>query len=247
MPKPTHGTDVSAKVGGPGDFASVFDVSQTTIDRLAIYDRLLRQWQRAGNLVASSTLDETWHRHFADSAQLLALAPSARTWIDLGSGAGFPGLVISILLADPAPRPGSSPPSREGVLGRVTLIESNGRKCAFLREVVRQTGIAERVLVEILSTRIEAAATQANLRGADVVAARALAPLDKLLSLSVSLFERRTVGMFLKGRNVPAELEAAKSMWDFNVELVPSRTECGASVVLVRNLAAKAEPKGQTP
>jgi len=91
------------------EFAAAFNVSRETISRLTTYETLLRQWQKAVNLVAPSTLDEIWHRHFADSAQLLPLAPAARTWVDLGSGAGFPGLVIAILLADrpttPTPHP----------------------------------------------------------------------------------------------------------------------------------------------
>ena len=86
-------------IRGPDDFAAAFDVSRETIARLATYEALLRQWQKAVNLVAPSTLDAVWHRHFADSAQLLSLAPAARTWVDLGSGAGFPGLVVAILLA----------------------------------------------------------------------------------------------------------------------------------------------------
>ncbi len=101
----------------PGDFAAAFDVSRETLQRLELYAQLLRQWQKAVNLVAPSTLDDIWQRHFADSAQLLALAPAgARTWTDLGSGAGFPGLVIAILLADTVPRswPAAvpSPPAR---------------------------------------------------------------------------------------------------------------------------------------
>lgn len=230
-------------VRGPEDFAAAFDVSRETIARLTTYESLLRQWQKAVNLVAPSTLDEIWHRHFADSAQLLPLAPTARTWVDLGSGAGFPGLVIAILLAD-SPSPG---PSRgegtcaEPSLPRVTLIESNARKCAFLREVVRQTGIRACVSVDILSTRIETAATQASLQAPDVVSARALAPLDKLLGLAAALFTPVTVGLFLKGRDVAAELEAAKKAWNFNAELVPSRTDRDGRIVVVRNLEPKSE------
>ena len=156
-----------ALIRGPEEFSAAFAVSRQVVDRLAIYDTLLRQWQKTINLVAPSTLDAVWHRHFADSAQLVALAPGARTWVDLGSGAGFPGLVVAIMLADgasPSPRsraPTLTPPRRgEGTARRcVTLIESNARKCAFLREVVRQTGVAQSVSVDILSTRIEAAAT----------------------------------------------------------------------------------------
>ena len=225
------------------------------------------------NLVAPSTLDEIWHRHFADSAQLLPLAPAARTWMDLGSGAGFPGLVVAILLADISLSPFffrmrervgvrggykrrskrlpltlTLSPRKSGERGRartptprVTLIESNARKCAFLREVVRQTGIGACVSVDILSTRIETAATQASLQGPDVVSARALAPLDKLLGLAAPLFTPVTVGLFLKGRDAAAELEAAKKAWNFNAELVPSRTDRDGRIVVVRNLEPKSE------
>jgi 16S rRNA (guanine527-N7)-methyltransferase len=220
------------------------------MDRLATYASLLRQWQKAMNLVAPSTLDAIWHRHFADSAQLLCLAPAARIWVDLGSGAGFPGLVVAILLAgesSPSPRASSArgegtrdaPPGRGGT--RVTLIESNARKCAFLREVIRQTGIAGSVSVDILSTRIETAATQASLQAPDVVSARALAPLDKLQGLAAPLFTPSTVGLFLKGRGAVAELEAAKKKWNFNAELVPSRTERDGRIIVVRNLESKSE------
>jgi 16S rRNA G527 N7-methylase RsmG len=289
----------------PDDFAAAFHVSPETLERLAVYERLLRQWQKTINLVAPSTLDSIWHRHFADSAQLLALAPTAATWVDLGSGAGFPGLVVAILMAqgraanallplgrracpglDPGwpegpdegafasprksgpspvrpndlrPLPGdtsasessepaavsrgltSSPPRGEAT--RVTLIESNARKCAFLREVVRETGIAACVTVDILSTRIEAAATQASLHEPDVVSARALAPLDKLVNLAAPLSPPRTVGLFLKGRDAAKELKAAEKMWNFNVELVPSRTDPDARVVVIRNLQPKTKAK----
>src|SRR5262245_10706309 len=161
------------RILGPAEFAAAFHVSRETLARLATYEGLLRQWQSAVNLVAASTLDAIWHRHFADSAQLLALAPGARAWVDLGSGAGFPGLVIALLLAgDPSPeRPGP-----QAKLPRMTLIESNARKCAFLREVVRATRIARSLSVDILSTRIETATTQVSLQAPDVVSARAVAP-----------------------------------------------------------------------
>jgi 16S rRNA (guanine527-N7)-methyltransferase len=212
-------------IDGPAAFAAAFNVSRETIERLAAYERLLRQWQKAVNLVAPGTLDDIWHRHFADSAQLLPLAPPARTWVDLGSGAGFPGLVIAILLA-----------GRGEGKARVTLIESNARKCAFLREIVRETGIGACVFVDILSIRIETAATQASLRGPDVVSARALAPLGKLIGLAAPLFASSTVGLFLKGRDAAAELEAAEKAWKFKVELVRSRTERDGRIVVVRGL-----------
>ena len=234
-----------APIRGPEEFAAAFAVSRQVVDRLAVYDTLLRQWQKTIILVAPSTLDGVWYRHFADSAQLVALAPRARTWVDLGSGAGFPGLVAAIMLAgvpttslavaapptpSPSPQGGGGPSRRIVELPRMTLIESNARKCAFLREVVRQTGVAQSVSVDILSTRIEAAATQASLAGPDVVAARALASLSRLLELSAPLFASRTVGLFLKGRDAATELEAARKSWSFNAELIPSRTEaCGKS------------------
>jgi 16S rRNA (guanine527-N7)-methyltransferase len=130
---------------------------------------------------------------------------------------------------------------------RVTLIESNARKCAFLREIVRQTRIAQSVSVDILSTRIEAAATQSSLTRPDVVTARALAPLDRLLELSAPLFTSRTVGLFLKGRDAAAELDAAKKLWSFNAVLTPSRTEAGAYVVSVSDLEPKSRAKGPIP
>jgi 16S rRNA (guanine527-N7)-methyltransferase len=278
-------------IRGAGDFAAAFHVSRETLDRLATYEHLLRHWQKTINLVAPSTLDAIWHRHFADSAQLLALAPTATTWLDLGSGAGFPGLVIAMMLAQRVtagvpspivpearlrhdvgegqgggdgrtsevgipPTPSPSPHHAGGVSStrrggespakqrpRITLIDSNARKCAFLREVVRQTGIAQRVTVDILSTRIEAAATQARLGQPDVISARALAPLDRLVGLAAKLSSPRTVGLFLKGRDAEAELKAAEKMWNFNAELVPSRTDPDARVIVIRSLQPKAKAK----
>lgn len=132
-----------AAITTPEDFARAFGVSRETLGRLETYEALLKQWQRTINLVAPSTLSDIWHRHFANSAQLLDLAPPrAEHWLDLGSGAGFPGLVLAILLA-------------ERGHGRVTLIESDTRKVAFLGEVARRVGVA----VDIRGTRIEKSAT----------------------------------------------------------------------------------------
>jgi 16S rRNA (guanine527-N7)-methyltransferase len=226
---------------GPADFAAAFDVSRETVARLETYAALLRQWQKAVNLVAVSTLDAVWQRHFADSAQLLALAPKARRWVDLGSGAGFPGLVIAVLLADAAcqqrrednqnPGPGLGP--------GVTLIESDGRKGAFLRAVARELG----VVVDILSTRIESDATQSRVAAPDVVTARALAPLDKLLSLAAPLWSPRTIGLFLKGREAVNEVATALKVWTFQHELIPSSTEAEAHIVRVGTL----EPNRKEP
>ena len=233
------------------DFAAVFDVSREAVARLECYAALLRQWQRAVNLVAASTLDDIWHRHFADSAQLLALVRNERSLVDLGSGAGFPGLVLAILWADiaEASAPAKTAPSPHPLLGeataeatgrrRVCLVESNVRKSAFLAEVVARTGIRPRIAVDILSTRGEEAATQATLRGAEVISARAVAPLARLLGLAAPLFSPGTVGVFLKGRDAAAELEIAQQMWNFQVELLPSRTEADGHIVVIRRPSAR--------
>ncbi len=212
----------AAAITGPDDFAARFGVSRETIGKFLTYEALLKQWQGTINLVAPSTLGDIWSRHFADSAQLLALAPAdARHWLDLGAGAGFPGLVLALLLA------------RRGPVS-MTLIESDTRKAAFLREVARQTGAP----VDILCERIEKGPTQAKV---DVITARALAPLPRLLDLAAPYFSDTTVGLFLKGREAQAEVDAALARWDFSVALHPSQTDREGRVVEVRALQAKTE------
>jgi 16S rRNA (guanine527-N7)-methyltransferase len=209
-------------VSAPEDFAARFAVSRETIAKLSTYAALLKEWQRTINLVAPSTLVDVWGRHFADSAQLLALAPAgAKRWLDLGSGAGFPGLVLAIILAEQG---GAD----------VTLIESDQRKAAFLREVARQTGVP----VDILCERIEKRATQSKV---DVITARALAPLPRLLELAAPYFAEDTVGLFLKGREARAEVDAALKRWDFSFALHQSQTDEKGRVVEVRALKAKTE------
>ena len=230
---PRKGGGEQPEVVTSDDFAAQFLVSRETLGRLNLYESLLRRWQPAVNLVAPATLDYIWHRHFADSAQLLALVPdSARTLVDLGSGAGFPGLVLAIMLADKLPAGGAG-----NGLTRVILVESDTRKAAFLREVARQTGVA----VDILSTRIENSETQSRIGVVDVVSARALAPLDRLLGLASPLFGAETVGVFPKGREAQAEIEAARAAWSFDATLVSSVTDAHASIVVIRNLGGKVE------
>ena len=212
-------------------FASAFKVSRETIERLNLYESVLRLWQRRINLVANATLNEVWHRHFADSAQLAALVPpGAERLVDLGSGAGFPGLVLAILFAD-----STLPGNRQPV--KVTLIESDTRKAAFLREVARQTGTA----VDILSTRIENPETQVKVGRADVVSARALAPIGRLLGLAGPLFGEQTIGLFLKGKSVQAEIEAARALWAFDVTLVSSVTAEDANIAVIRRVRSSAK------
>lgn len=208
-----------ARIDGPDAFAAAFDVSRETIARFKCYEAVLRQWQKAVNLVAPATLDDIWHRHFADSAQLCALAPTARSWLDLGSGAGFPGMVIAIMLANRADI-------------SVSLVESNARKCAFLRETARKTD----TVVEIRCARIESLANADMVEAPDIVTARALAPLPKLLDLAMPCFGLRTTGLFLKGRGVDEELEAAQQEFLFDAELHPSRTGSESRIVAISGL-----------
>lgn len=206
----------------PGPFQHV---SRETIQRLNLYESALLLWQKRINLVAPATLGDLRVRHFADSAQLLQMLPAgARVIVDLGSGAGFPGLVLAILLMEGA---GNAVP---GAGARVVLVESDQRKGAFLREVARQTGTP----VEILSTRIENPAIRAKLGQVDVVTARALAPLSRLLELAAPLFGDDTVGLFLKGQGAAAEIDAARTQWLFDASLVPSVTAADSSIVVVR-------------
>ena len=213
------------KIYGPEAFLEAFSVSRETLDRLILYEDLLKGWQKAVNLVAPGTLGEVWHRHFADSAQLARLVPpAAESLVDLGSGGGFPGLVLAIMLYERKPL-------------RVSLIESDGRKAAFLREVARQT----RVPVDILSARIENAETQRKVGSVDVVTVRALAPLNRLLGLAAPFFAPRTRGLFLKGRDIHGEIDEARVAWHFDVELVPSMTDAQGQIAVVRNVRAKTE------
>ncbi|MGE0630590.1 MAG: 16S rRNA (guanine(527)-N(7))-methyltransferase RsmG [Hyphomicrobiaceae bacterium] len=212
----------SAEIADSEAFATRFAVSRETVDRLRVYEATLRRWQSAINLVAPATLSSIWHRHFADSAQLAALMPDgARALADLGSGGGFPGLVLAIILSDKG-------------LSRVVLVESDARKAAFLREVARLTSAP----VEILSTRIENRQTQSTIGAVDVVTARALAPLSRLIGLAAPLFGPKTVGLFPKGREAQSEVQAARVEWSFECSLVPSVTEPAANIVVIRRLEA---------
>ena len=222
QPVPLRGP--KSEIRGQNDFAKAFSVSRETIERLKTYESLLQRWQKTINLVAPSTLIEIWGRHFADSAQILALAPAeAKTWVDLGSGAGFPGLVVATLLAEKAQT-------------KVTLVESDSRKAAFLREAAREMAVP----VDILPMRIEAAATRVSLRRAGVISARALAPMPRLLALAHPFCGPQTVCVFLKGREVSRELQAAEKECIFDSELVPSFTDPEGRVVIVRNLQPRA-------
>ena len=231
----------------PAAVAAHFGVSRETLGRLETYAALLQHWQTVKNLVAPSTLEVLWPRHIADSLQLLALADGTKVWMDLGSGAGFPGMVIAIALMDK----GSDPPifSASGGVGltllgrgvrpggsdtvaKIHLVESNARKCAFLAEVARKT----RAPVEIHGDRIELLVEKRRIESVEVVTARALAPLAKLLGYAQPFLSADTRCLFLKGREAGREIEEARDHWQFDVRLVPSQTDEHGRIVILSSV-----------
>lgn len=193
-------------------------VSRETAARLDRFVALLLQWQQRTNLIAASTEPTLWTRHIADSLQLLDLAPEAKIWVDLGSGGGFPGLVIACALAD---TPGA----------QVHLVESNGKKAAFLREATRVSGAPAVIHAERATDFAKHAPDHI-----DVVTARALAPLNKLLAEAYPLLKNGETGLFPKGQDVAAELTEAAKCWKIQMSLVPSRTDPSAQIVIVEGL-----------
>lgn len=199
------------------DLVDRHGVSRETLARLETYVDHLRHWQKTTNLVAPSTLSQIWSRHILDSAQLLSLVPDARTWLDLGSGGGLPGLVLACQLKE--------------LGGSVDLVESNSKKAAFLRHVVTSLSLPARVH----SGRIET--VMPSLPKFDVVTARALATLSDLLGYTNELLKSGTIGLFPKGRDYAAELTEAGKRWHFSYELHASRTEPEARIIRITALS----------
>jgi 16S rRNA (guanine527-N7)-methyltransferase len=191
-------------------------VSRETRERLDRFIALLIDWQGRMNLVAPSTLPQLWTRHVADSLQLLALAPQAKVWADLGSGAGFPGVVLACALAD---TPGA----------QVHLVESIAKKAAFLAAAVASTGAPAMVHHMRIEEFIRAADVEP-----DVVTARALAPLPRLLDLAAPLLDKGAQGLFPKGQDVEAELTEAAKYWTLQASFVPSLTSPESRILVVR-------------
>ena len=190
-------------------------VSRETNELLSVYATLLRRWQTKINLVSSSTLENLWVRHIEDSLQLIEFAESKNRWLDLGTGAGFPGMVVAIQL-------------RKTPEATVHLIESDAKKCAFLKEVARETQapvIIHRARIENIVASI----------AADVVTARALAPLPKLIEFAAPLMERGAIGLFPKGRNLDSELKMAKLSTGYSFELKPNKIDPEGKIVLIRS------------
>ena len=201
----------------PAEFSREFDVSRETCARLEAYIALLTRWNARINLVAPATIEAAWTRHVADSAQLFELAPArASSWIDLGSGAGLPGLVVAALAAERAPDL------------HVTLVESDTRKAAFLATAAREMDLD----VTVGPHRIEALTP----RPYDVVSARALAPLDRLCGLAHRFSGPGTVFLFPKGARLDSELTAAIAGWHIHAERIASRTDPEATVLRILEL-----------
>ena len=192
------------------------NVSRETLERLDIYAELLLRWNVKINLVAKSTLDDLWSRHFLDSAQVFALG-QGDDWVDIGSGGGFPGLVVAILAAQA--RPDLS----------MTLVEADQRKATFLRTVLRETGVSGTVICE----RVE----HVPPLGAKTLTARALAPLETLLGYAERHLSQDGRGLFLKGKNAKAEVQEALAQWRFDCQTYPSQTDSEAVILSIGDLS----------
>ena len=189
------------------------------LEKLKRYCELVQKWQKTINLIGPTTVSDIWQRHVLDSYQLMDVAPSWQNWLDLGSGGGFPGLVVAIAGAGDANR-------------SVHLVESDRRKVAFLREVSRETGTP----VEIHPSRIEELVPKLSIEiDFQVVSARALAPLDKLLEYSGDVIRQGAVGLFLKGKGVHRELTSLEVGASFEIQLLNSSVDSEGKIVVVRS------------
>ena len=193
----------------------VESVSRETIERLKSLVALLCKWNPTINLVSRTTLPDAWNRHIADSAQLYRLGQQGH-WVDLGSGGGFPGLVIAILAADSQSH-------------SLTLIESDQRKATFLRTAARELGLN----ISVLAQRIENTPPQS----ANTLSARALAPLPKLLMFAQRHLTPDGIALFPKGANWREEVEAARQTWQFDLLTYPSATEPSGAILAVKAIS----------
>ena len=202
---------------GPAEFLATSGVSRETLARLKLFISLLQEWNAQVNLVSANSLVDVWRRHVWDSAQLMGFVlPGARSLVDLGSGAGFPGLVLAAMLQHGGPS------------FRVVLYEATTKKCRFLEEVSRRLGLT----VEIRNARMEEARREAF----DIVTARACAPLVQLLSYAEPFQGKTTHCLFLKGQSVGAELTEAYKNWKMIAEQHPSHSDPSGVVLEIREL-----------
>ena len=194
------------------------NVSRETIDRLEAYSNLLKKWNPRINLVAKSTIEEIWQRHILDSAQLLSLAPkSVQHWADLGSGGGFPGLVVAIMAME------------NNCPNEVTLVESDVRKCAFLRTVIRETEAPAKVINDRVESLLPLKC--------DVLSARALTELSGLLAYAERHLSDGGMALFPKGRTWKKELDDAQQTWKFEYQVAKSKTDEGPVILSIAGVA----------
>lgn len=201
----------------PQDIMRQFNVSRETFDRLSTYERLMAKWNPRINLVSRNSLPDFWTRHIADSLQVFDCRPEGAHWVDIGSGGGLPGLVAVIAARDAAPQM------------RFTLVESDQRKCAFLRTVLRETGCQ----ATVLSQRVEDLAPMAT----DILSARALADLDQLLSFATPHLIGSGTALFPKGVSWKKEVDNARKQWNFDLDTITSLTEPNAVILKIRGIA----------
>ncbi|AJE44927.1 16S rRNA (guanine(527)-N(7))-methyltransferase RsmG [Celeribacter indicus] len=193
------------------------DVSRETLEQLEQYHRLLRKWTPAINLVAKSTMEDVWDRHFVDSAQVFGLVPRHEAlWVDLGSGGGFPGLVCAVLARELSPET------------RFVLVESDMRKATFLRTVARELALE----AEVICDRVE----KVPPLGAEILSARALAPLPKLLDYAARHLGPAGIAVFLKGESFREEICKAQDDWRFAYEEIRSQTDEAAMILRIGDI-----------
>lgn len=189
-------------------------VSRETLEKLDLFEALIKKWNPVINLISKASLENLWTRHIIDSIQIFDAARiNFRTWLDMGSGGGFPGVVIAILASDQMPD------------AKVTLMESDTRKAAFLRAALREVDVAGQVLAE----RIESAAPQ----NVDVVSARALADLSDLLAYADRHLSAQGMAIFAKGANWKKEVAVAETTWNFDVEAIKSNLQPDAAILKI--------------
>lgn len=201
-------------------------VSRETLDRLLAFEPVFTKWARRINLSAASTLDELWSRHILDSAQLMPLAPHAARWLDLGSGGGFPGLVAAFLLKE---RPGA----------HIDLVESSRKKAGFLQAMVGEFDLPAKVH----AARIED--VKDRFSTAEIVTARALAPLPLLLGLASPWLSRGATGLFHKGRDYRSELRQSADLWAFDLVEHPSKIDPLGVILEISDLQPRQNAKAQ--
>jgi len=202
----------------PSDFQAAADVSRETMERLEAMDAVFLDWSSRHNLVAKSTIPARWWRHYLDSAQLVPLLPTGiKSIIDFGSGAGFPGLILAAMLAE------------KNV--RVSLVESRGKKCAFLSAAGEAMGLSN---LKVIPARIESLKVSAP---PDVITARALARVEKLLAYGAGIQGQSTRYFLLKGQDVDGELTEATKSWHIDVVSHQSRTDPSGTILEIGNVA----------